>query len=252
MTYNIRLDVASDGLNSWSHRKDFFIEEVNAQHPDILGIQEALPNQVADLVTAFPKMQKSGIGREENGTGEASCIFFNLTKYKLVQEGTFWLSETPDKVSRGWDAACNRVCSFVKLTDKQSHKSFWVFNTHLDHVGEVARTQGIQLILSKISELNAAHLPVVLMGDFNTTPDHSRIKNLKTHFKDTFDCSEAIKSGPSATFNGFSSNKKATERIDYIFVAPQTSIVKQFAILETSRNGFYPSDHFPVIATLYF
>jgi endonuclease/exonuclease/phosphatase family metal-dependent hydrolase len=153
MTYNIRLDIASDGLNDWSHRKEFLIAQLQFYTPDVFGVQEATPNQVTDLTQAFAKYIKVGIGRELEGKGEASCVYFRKDRFDLLQSNTFWLSETPNQVSMGWDAACNRVCTYVLLKDKKSKQFLWVFNTHLDHMGQEARTKGIQLISKTIAEL---------------------------------------------------------------------------------------------------
>lgn len=246
MTYNIRLDVASDGLNAWNYRKDFMGEQIRNANPDIIGFQEALPHQVDDLAERLPNYQRSGIGRESNGTGEASCIFFNQSKFQLEKEATFWLSETPNVVSKGWDAACNRVCSYVLLKDVKTQKSFWVFNTHLDHMGEMARDNGIQLILKTIAEQNTQDLPVLFMGDLNTLPSSNRIAEVKKHLNDSYDINPKLKSGPESTFNGFKYDYNPNERIDYIFVSPKKCTIKQYSVLVTEHEKRFPSDHFPV------
>jgi endonuclease/exonuclease/phosphatase family metal-dependent hydrolase len=246
MTYNIRLDVASDGLNAWSYRKDFMGEQIKEVNPDIIGFQEALPHQINELLERLSNYQKSGIGREINGIGEASCIFFNPSKFELQKEATFWLSETPNEVSKGWDAACNRVCSYVLLKDRVTQKSFWVFNTHLDHVGEVARDKGIELILQTIANQNTQNLPVIFMGDFNSLPSTQRIIHLKSLLLDAYDVPTHLKSGPIATFNGFQNNYNPNDRIDYIFMSPKKCTVKNYTVLVSSREKRFPSDHFPV------
>ena len=146
MTYNIRLDVASDGENGWPNRKEYWASQLSFHEPDIFGIQEALPNQVLDIAGLLPKYNYVGIGRDGIGKGESSNIFYKKDRFKVLEENTFWLSETPNKISKGWDAALNRVCTYALLKDNKSKQTFWVFNTHLDHIGEVARTNSIQLI----------------------------------------------------------------------------------------------------------
>ena len=163
MTYNIRLDVAVDGENDWSHRKDFFTSQIQFYEPDVFGVQEAKPNQVIDIATTLHQYGCLGIGREGEGKGESSNIYYKKERFTVEESNTFWLSETPNEISKGWDAAFNRVCTYALFNDLQTKKTFWVFNTHLDHVGEIARTKGIQLILSKIAALNKKNYPVIFM-----------------------------------------------------------------------------------------
>lgn len=247
MTYNIRLDVASDGENDWTHRKDFFVSQVQFYEPDIFGVQEAKPNQVIDMSTAFSQYSYLGMGREGEGKGESSNIFYKKDRFKVVVSNTFWLSETPDKISKGWDAAFNRVCTYALFKDLKTRKTFWVFNTHLDHMGELARTNGILLILSKIAALNTRNYPVLFMGDFNSQPTDDRIKALKKEMNDTRDISETKPFGPLGTFNGFKHDEPVTLLIDYIFMSKNAKFkVKKHAVLSDSKDLKYPSDHLPV------
>ena len=251
MSYNIRLDVASDGQNAWPVRKDFFASQIQFYEPDIMGIQEAMPNQVLDLEHSLFEYRQIGIGREGEGKGESSNIFFKKEKLKIVQSNTFWLSDTPDSISKGWDAACHRVCTYALFRENDSDTLFWVFNTHLDHVGIVAREKAIALILYKIDQLNTANYPVVLMGDFNLEPENKTIIDLKTKMNDTREL--AIKSpfGPIGTFNNFEFDKPVTKRIDYIFISKNSKFkVNKYAVLTDSKDLRYPSDHFPVYIEL--
>lgn len=251
MTYNIRLDVDSDGENSWANRKEYFAKQVQFYEPDIFAVQEAKPNQVIDIKTYLTTYSCVGIGRDANNTGESSNIFYKTDRFRVKDSGTFWLSETPDAVSKGWDAAYNRVCTYALLFDKKKKKQFWVFNTHLDHVGEIARTKGIELILSKIRLLNKKNLPVVFMGDFNSEPTTERIKYLKTQMNDTRELSLQKPFGPSGTFNGFKHNEPVTLLIDYIFISKERNfVVNKFAVLSDSKDLKYPSDHCPVYVEL--
>jgi endonuclease/exonuclease/phosphatase family metal-dependent hydrolase len=247
MTYNIRLDVASDAENDWTHRKDFFNGQIQFYAPDIFGVQEALPNQVLDIATAQSQYNYVGIGRDGIGKGESSNIFYKTEKFKVMESNTFWLSATPDTISLGWDAACKRVCTYALLKNKKSNKMIWVFNTHLDHMGEVARTKGLELILSRIEKLNTKKYPVVLMGDFNSEPEADRIVALKNKMNDAKTISKEKPFGPYGTFNGFKYNEATTHLIDYIFLSKSSAItVNKYAVLTDAKNLKYPSDHFPV------
>ena len=253
MTYNIRLDLASDGENAWSNRKDYFCSQLGFYEPDVFGIQEALPNQVIDIASALTKYNYIGIGRDGIGKGESSNIFYKKHRFELLQESTFWLSETPEVMSKGWDAALNRVCTYALLKDKKTKKIFWVFNTHFDHIGELARTNSIQLILSKIKTLNTKNFPVFFMGDFNSEPTEERIVNLKKEMLDTYDVSIEKPFGPTGTFNAFKHNEAVTKRIDYIFLSKNSKLkVKKIAVLSDSKDLKYPSDHLPVYAEFEF
>lgn len=248
MTYNIRLDVESDGENDWTHRKDFFNGQLQFYAPDIFGVQEAKPNQVLDIAVALPQYAYVGIGREGVGKGESSNIFYIKDKFKEVQSGTFWLSQTPDSISIGWDAACNRVCTYVLLKNKQSNKLIWVFNTHLDHIREQARTKGLELILTKIEKLNSNKYPVVLMGDFNSEPETDRIIALKSKMNDSKMISKEKPFGPYGTFNNFKYNEVSKLLIDYIFLSKGDAItVNKYGVLSDAKDLKYPSDHFPVL-----
>lgn len=248
MTYNIRLDVASDGENAWPNRKEYFTSQLQFYSPDIFGIQEGLPNQVIDIASALPNYAKFGIGREENGTGEAAAIFYKKDRFQVQQSNTFWLSETPNQVSKGWDGACNRVCTYGLFRDLKTKKTFWVFNLHLDHIGEVARVKGVELVLSKIAELNSKKLPVFLMGDFNSEPDTKQILEIKKVMDDTKDVSKEKPFGPYGTFNGFQHDKPVNLLIDYIFVSKNSGLkIQKHAVLSDSKDLKYPSDHLPVL-----
>jgi len=247
MTYNIRLELASDGENDWKNRKEMFAGQIKFYEPDIFGVQEATPNQVTDISSSLNKYSSVGIGREGEGKGESSNIYYKKETFSVTESNTFWLSETPEKISKGWDAAYNRVCTYALFKDKSSKKSFWVFNTHLDHVGEEARTKGIQLILSQINKLNKKNYPVIFMGDFNSEPNTDRIVELKKVMDDCRDVSVEKPFGPSGTFNGFKFNEPVTTLIDYIFISKNSGLkVQKFAVLSDSKDLRYPSDHLPI------
>jgi endonuclease/exonuclease/phosphatase family metal-dependent hydrolase len=247
MTYNIRLDVDSDGTNAWPFRKEYFSSQIQFYNPDVFGIQEAKPNQVIDISKALLEYNNVGIGRDGIGQGESSNIFYKKERFTVKESNTFWLSETPNTISKGWDAALNRVCTYALFKDLKTKQLFWVFNTHLDHIGEQARTKGIELILSKIKELNRKKYPVILMGDLNSEPQDDRILLLKKAMDDTRAVSIEKPFGPSGTFNNFKHNEPVTKLIDYIFISKNSILkVKKYAVLSDSKDLKYPSDHLPV------
>ena len=247
ITYNIRLDVAIDGENDWTHRKDFFASQIQFYEPDIFGVQEAKPNQVIDINALLPLYANVGMGREGEGQGESSNIYYKKNRFIVSESSTFWLSETPNEISKGWDAACNRVCTYALFKDQKTKTTFWVFNTHLDHVGEEARTKGMELILSKIELLNTKKYPVFFMGDFNSEPDTDRIIQLKKIMNDSRDISKEKPFGPSGTFNNFKHDQAVTKLIDYVFVSKNNKFeVLKYAVLSDSKDLRYPSDHLPV------
>ncbi|REG98084.1 endonuclease/exonuclease/phosphatase family protein [Flavobacterium aquicola] len=251
MTYNIRLDVASDGENDWTHRKDFFNGQLQFYAPDIFGVQEAKPNQVLDIADALPQYGYVGIGRDGIGKGESSNIFYAKEKFKVIESSTFWLSDTPDVISMGWDAACNRVCTYALLKNVKNNKLIWIFNTHLDHIGEQARTKGLELILSRIEKLNKNKYPVILMGDFNSEPETERIIALKSKMDDARTVSKEKPFGPYGTFNNFKYNEGAGPLIDYIFISKGKALtVNKYAVLSDAKDLKYPSDHFPVFVEI--
>jgi endonuclease/exonuclease/phosphatase family metal-dependent hydrolase len=253
MTYNIRLDVASDVNNAWPFRKDFFAAQVRFYEPDILGVQEAMPHQVVDLERLLPQYNQVGIGREGVGKGESSNIFYKKDKFTVIQTNTFWLSETPEAISMGWDAACHRVCTYALFQEAKTNQLFWVFNTHLDHIGEQARTKGIKLILAQINQLNTLNYPVIFMGDFNSEPQEERIVALKKVMNDTREVSIDKPFGPVGTFNNFEHNKSVTALIDYIFISKKSNLkVIKYAVLSDSKDLKYPSDHLPVYVEMVF
>ncbi|WP_372745827.1 endonuclease/exonuclease/phosphatase family protein [Lutibacter sp.] len=251
ITYNIRLNVAVDGENAWPIRKEYFTSQIQFYEPDIFGIQEATPSQVSDISTALTQYSQVGMGREGDGKGESSNIYYKTNRFKLIENHTFWLSETPIIISKGWDAAFNRVCTYALFKDKKTNKKLWVFNTHLDHIGEQAKTNGIELIVSKIKEVNTKNYPVIFMGDFNSEPDSERIIKLKNEMDDSREISKEKPFGPSGTFNGFKHNEPVTHRIDYIFISKNNKLkVEKYAVLSDSKDLKYPSDHLPVFLKL--
>ena len=247
VTYNIRYNNKGDSINAWPNRKYHVTDLLRFHEADIIGVQEALYDQVTDISLQLPGFDQVGVGRDDGrARGEYSPIFYDSRKYQLKDHGWFWLSETPAVPSRGWDAACNRICTYVLLENYDKRKSVWVFNTHLDHIGLEARANSIRLIMQKIDSLNTRKVPVILMGDFNMTPDAKPIERLESVYYDSKKVSEQAPYGPEGTYNGFDINSELKQRIDYIFVKGKIE-VKKYGVLTDSYDHRYPSDHLPVL-----
>lgn len=255
MTFNIRLDVPSDSLNSWQYRKENAAEMVRMNDVDILGMQEVLLNQMNDLKERLPQYTAIGVGREDGADkGEFSPIFYKKDRFSAIESGTFWVSETPEVAgSKGWDASYIRVATWAILKEKATGKEIFAINTHLDNDGLIARKEGGNLLLKKAEELGKG-LPIVLTGDFNDTPQSEAIKNItdasKTnHLLDSKTI--ALKtSGTDWTFHNFG-RLAESERplIDYIFVSKQIK-VQDYAVLPDTLNGTFVSDHKPVLSKI--
>lgn len=252
MTFNIRLALESDKENSWSHRKTEALQLMDYYHPDFFGVQEAVPQQMIDIKTGLKNYDFVGVGRDDGkDKGEYSALFYDTEKLQVLESGTFWLSETPDAPSKGWDAAYPRICTYALFKMKKGGKKFWAFNTHFDHIGNVAREKSATLILEKIKNLNTRNLPVVLTGDFNLTDDTTPIKIISQNLSNTYYHSLKKPYGPTGTFTAFETNKIPSERIDYIFV--KDFVTETFRTINDRReNLLYPSDHFPILVTLQF
>ena len=252
MTFNIRLALDSDGENSWTNRQKEALGLMNYYHPDFFGVQEAVPQQMVDIRNGLKNYSSVGVGRDDGADkGEYSAVFYDTTKLKVLESGTFWLSETPEKPSKGWDAAYNRICTYALFKMKKGGKKFWAFNVHFDHVGNVARVNSARLILEKITKFNTRNYPVVLMGDFNLTEDSEPIKIISKNMNDSFYHTKTPHYGPQGTFTAFDVTKIPENRIDYFFVKG-FEVLSNRTVNDRRENLLYPSDHFPVIAELSF
>jgi endonuclease/exonuclease/phosphatase family metal-dependent hydrolase len=247
MTYNIRVDVQEDGENAWPERKAALVNQIHFFEPAILGTQEGTPQQIKYLRKNLNGYNYIGKGRNGGRKGEFSAIFYNSKKLEVLKKDTFWLSDTPDVFSTGWDAALPRICTYGKFRDKNSGTEFWVFNTHFDHLGEKARSNSAQLILQKIKSLTNKEDLVILMGDLNATPESNPIAILAKSMMDSANKAN-VTFGPENTFNGFKYHEPTKNRIDYIFVSKSKKInIKKYAVLNNSLEQRFISDHFPVI-----
>ncbi len=254
MTFNIRYNNQSDLQNAWPNRKSLVASTVRFHKIDIAGLQEALNDQLKDLEGLLPEYGWLGVGRD-NGkeAGEYNPIFYLKSRFKILAQSTFWLSETPDTPgSRGWDAACNRVVTWARFEDQLNKQTFFFFNTHFDHVGEVARLKSAELLLKKIAEI-AGTDPVVVTGDFNCTNDAAAYHDLisgdgKTPgLIDTLRLSKTGHYGSTQSFNGFNIELDPGNVIDFIFVRGIKSVLRHGIIAE-NWDGKFVSDHYPVIA----
>jgi len=252
MTYNIRLSLESDKENAWENRKEDALALISYYHPDYFGVQEAVPQQMVDIKTNLKDYDYVGVGRDDGkNQGEYSAIFYDRNKLEVLKSGTFWLSETPEKPSKGWDAAYNRVCTYAFFKIKKSGKKFLAMNLHFDHVGDVARVNSSKLILEKIKELNPQNLPLTLTGDFNLTDDTEPIKIISQSLDNVFYHSKKPHYGPKGTFTAFDINTTPKDRIDYIFVKG-FEVQSNRTINDRRENLLYPSDHFPILAEISF
>ena len=246
ITYNIKYDDNSIGDQSWNVRKEAVFELINSYSPDIFGIQEGLIHQVEFLDSKLHDYKFVGVGREDgNKNGEYCAIFFDYKKYKLLKNSTFWLSEDPYKASVGWDAALERICTYALLENLKSGKKLWVFNTHFDHVGNIAREKSARLLIERIQMLNINQDPVLLMGDFNSLDNSKVINILREKLTDTMRDAERMHIGPFGTFNNFLNNQEIIKRIDYIFNRGFQTISHQH-IDKKLDSGNHISDHLPV------
>lgn len=252
MTYNIKYDATWDTVNNWNTRKDAMVKQLNYYNPSIIGTQEGLHHQLGFLKDNLKNFDYVGFARTDGKTkGEYSAIFYNTSMYDIEKTETFWLSTTPEKFSVGWDASMERICTYAILKHKRSSKKLMVFNAHFDHIGKVARAESAKLIHKKIEEVNAdLNIPVVLMGDFNLTPDSDPIKYLNMHYEDGKVLSKKPFYGPEGTYNGFK-NFEVNNRIDFIF-SKGFEVKSYIHIDDRMQNNKHISDHLPVLSILKF
>jgi endonuclease/exonuclease/phosphatase family metal-dependent hydrolase len=264
MSFNIRYGTAKDGENRWALRRDLVARLMREHRPDVAGLQEALRFQLDELRAALPHYGEMGAGRDDGvEAGEYAAILYDRRRFACDEGGTYWLSETPDVPgSRSWGAACTRICTWARLIERSSGRGLYVFNVHLDHVSEEARTRGIEVALRRMNTL-ARNEPVILLGDFNAPPESAAILSVlarssaaddgtgeaarRFSFRDTFGELHRGATG-TGTFNEFK-GVTSGPRIDYIFATPDL-VPRETCVLHDNDGGRYPSDHFPVLAIL--
>jgi len=263
VSYNIRYGTAKDGSNNWENRRQTVFASLKAQDPDLVGLQEALRFQIDEILEVMPRFQLAGVGRDDGKSkGEYSAVLYDSGRFKLLDSSTFWYSDAPEVPgSKSWGNSIPRICTWARLRDKRTDSHFYLFNTHFDHRSQPSREKSAQALVEVI-RLRDHQDPVIVTGDFNAGEENPAIRYLKgernsepgegreaetLYLVDTF---RAIH--PDAdqvgTFSGFKGLKEG-EKIDYVFVTPETQIFSA-EIDRFSLNGRYPSDHYPVTATI--
>jgi endonuclease/exonuclease/phosphatase family metal-dependent hydrolase len=260
MTYNIRFANPGDGIHDWDHRRPLATSLIRFHQVDLLGVQEALRKQLDDLVADMPEYDWFGVCRTDGTTtpdpdGEFSAILYRKDRFERLDGGTFWLSETPyHPGSKGWDAALPRIVTWARFKDRRTGSIFYHFNTHFDHMGEIARAESAKLILMKINAI-AGNTPVVLTGDFNCSETDTPYRFITDpdspfHLTDAMKVSELPHYGPTASFAGsFQISGLNDHRIDFIFIKGPVEVLRH-GILTDNWNGNLASDHLPVIAEI--
>lgn len=262
MSYNIRLGIADDGANSWECRKVATPAMLDAIQPDMFGVQEAYDFQIDYILSSCPRYACVGVGREDGiSEGEHMSIFYDSTRYDLLRWGTYWLSETPNIPSRGWDAMCKRTATWTLLQNKISGQKLFYLNTHLDHVGWEARKNGLRLLYDSISVMNPEGLPIILTGDFNVLPDNEGlvdIERLMSSARFTAKDRDTIGSFNGFGKKGYSNAAPTLEEkqknillpLDYIYYQGAKECLCFKVDTTTYENIRYISDHYPVYADI--
>ena len=247
-TFNLRMDTPSDGENAWFHRKDMVNDLIRFYGFDLFGTQEGFTHQLNDILR-LSDYRFIGVGRDDGkDAGEHCAIFYRSDRFKVLDQGDFWLSEHPEKPGRGWDGTCcNRICTWGKFEDLKNHKQFYFFNVHYEYEGDVARRESSNLMISRIKSI-AGNQPVFLTGDFNAFPTEEpiRILNDSGFLNDSYKITKEAPFGPVCTYHGYDSTIKTEERLDYIWVTDSIQIDK-YGVLTNTLYGHTPSDHFPVM-----
>ncbi|MBO5433245.1 MAG: endonuclease/exonuclease/phosphatase family protein [Clostridia bacterium] len=243
MSYNLRCISPTDwGKKAWFYRANLVIDDIENEKPGIIGFQESTKWHYKYLVDTLKGYDSVIEYRDEAFNSEGCPIFYNTSIYELVDKGSFWLSETPEVMSKSWGAQYNRVCSYVILTDKASGEDFVVFNTHLSHVSDEARINGIRVVLDKIAEFGS--LPSVIMGDFNALEGSETYNSVTENFLDAKKVAE--KTSDSHTYQNWG-NPEKFQRIDYFMVSKTGFKINSYDVLSAVHDGIYSSDHCPIV-----
>ncbi len=256
MTFNIRYGLANDGENHWNNRKDQVYQVIRQNSPDIIGLQEALRFQIDEILANVPEYAMIGEGRDGGNKGEYTAILYHTKKFDIAESSTFWLSETPNTPSLHWGNAFVRTCTYGRFIEKKLGRSFYIYNAHLDHISQISREKSAELMMKMVFQ-RSRPVPFILIGDFNVVENNSVIKYLKGEklgensapislidsFRAIYPTEKNV-----GTFHSFT-GKAYEEKIDYIFVSPDIKVLGT-NIIRTSKNGLYPSDHFPVVAKI--
>ena len=246
MSCNVRCLTPLDlGKKSWFYRADLLLSDIAAQAPGIIGFQEATRWQYDYLVDVLEGYDSVIDYRDKSIASEGCPIFYNEALYTLKDKGSFWLSETPDVMSKDWGAAHYRICSYVILTDKASGKDFVVFNTHLDHVSDEARIKGIQVVLDKIAQFGG--MPAVIMGDFNALEGSKTYESATEHFLDAQYAAAETMEGH--TYQNWG-NPEKFKRLDYFMISKEGWTAQRYAVIQPVHDAVYVSDHCPIVLEL--
>jgi len=256
MTFNIRMDNPADGPNVWLNRRAHLVSMIRFHKADLVGLQEAQKHQLEYIMESLPEYGWYGVGRDDGkDQGEFSAVLYRKERLDSLATKTFWCSPTPEQPGLGWDAACTRIVTFGKMKDRTSGRVFFMFNTHLDHVGETARVESAKLIKSRMEAICGTH-PMILTGDFNSTPASQPYAIITSpalsggaQLVDARTISSRKHHGPTGTFTGFKIDAAPDEPIDFIFVKKGMTVLFH-GTLSDSFDGFLPSDHYPVIAEI--
>lgn len=264
MSYNVRMMKGKDGSNSWEFRKVATPAMIYDIRPEVFGVQEAFREQLDYILEYCPCYKEVGVGRDDGADGgEHMSVFYNTDSLKLIKWGNYWLSETPDRPSAGWDAKYKRTATWTLLEVKSSGQRFYFVNTHLDHRGVAARKNGLKLIFDKIQEMNVEGLPMVLTGDFNVRPDNDGLTELNKLMKPArFTAIDADKCG---SFNGWGKYGESTGAptldgapvkellpIDYIYYYKFSKCLTFKVVTRKYAGAEYISDHYPIYSDLEF
>ena len=256
MSFNIRYGTANDGDNHWTLRREFLFEVMREADADLVGLQEALDAQIAALLQALPQYGVVGVGRDDGRTrGEYAAILYRRDRFRVSDAGTFWFSDAPETIaSRSWGNNVTRICTWARFVDRDG-QAFWQYNVHLDHESQPSRERSAALLAERIAARRAPTEPAIVTGDFNAGEKNPALTRLTgpsptvpALFVDTFRV--RYPNEPRVgTFNGFAFGQTEGDKIDYVLVPPGSEVLDA-AIIRTSRNNRYPSDHFPVTARI--
>ncbi len=247
VSYNIRYDNPRDSLDRWKFRREALAHEVMRHRPQVIGLQEVQAHQLAYFDAQWPGYARCGVGREDGlAKGEFSPIYFDTAAYRLIDGRTIWLSATPNVPSKGWDAACERIATYVVLWDERTNDSLWIVNTHWDHVGTEARLNSAHMVQELVAAPIARGRHVLVLGDFNATSDQPSIVQLARTLKDAAPIPLRVR----GTFNGFDLQRTTFDRIDYVWHSPRNWELLRYDVPQPKVNGRHVSDHFPVVVGL--
>jgi endonuclease/exonuclease/phosphatase family metal-dependent hydrolase len=261
VSFNVRFDNPNDGANAWPNRRDMVYRLMRELDADVAGLQEVLLNQLEDLVAALPEYQRVGVGREDGQTGgEFSAILYRASRFDVETSGNFWFSDTPEVPgSRSWGNFTTRICTWGRFVDKATGRAYYHFNVHLDNISQLSREKSVALLMQRIRERRVSTDPFIVTGDFNVGESDVAIRFMKGEapleatpnplpmvdsFREVYPDATAV-----GTFHNFLGGTTSSPKIDFIFTRPG-DLSTAAAIVLKQEDGRYPSDHYPVTATV--